>query len=125
MRERERSVHAFNVSEQHVQRLHGELVEVGERVKRVETGELVVVSREVRENRLVHVAFHVLKERQREERVRSCLDSRRRFAGGAMQGGNCSKNRATFALAACESQRLSLPLHRESLGSESAAASKN
>lgn len=68
MRERERSVHAFNVSEQHVQRLHGELVEVGERVKRVETGELVVVSREIRENRLVHVAFHVLKERQREKK---------------------------------------------------------
>lgn len=68
MRERGRSVHAFNVSEQHVQRLHGELVEVGERVKRVETGELVVVSREIRENRLVHVAFHVLKERQREKK---------------------------------------------------------
>ena len=64
-------------------------------------------------------------ETEREERVRSCLDSRRRFAGGATKGGNCSKNRATFALAACESQRLSLPLHRESLGSESAAASKN
>lgn len=61
-------MHAFNVSEQHVQRLHGELVEVGERVKCVEAGELEVVPREIRENRLVHVAFHVLKERERERK---------------------------------------------------------
>lgn len=105
MREGERSVHAFNVSEQHVQRLHGELVEVGEGVECVEAGELVVVPREVAEDRLADVALHFLREREKGRKgVRSCSDSRRRCAGAVKEGGNCSKNRATYVLAALKSR---------------------
>ena len=61
MREACKNVHAFNVSEQHVERLHGEFVEEGERVERVETLQLELILLQIAQNRLANVLLHVLR----------------------------------------------------------------